>query len=104
VKRNEFAEEPDVNWRLLYKVIRGIFIDEKYHRLCDGQTSTLIIIEANEGCLFGGYTIFAWRPTGSFFAADIYATRFFLTTDSMPFTIPTNMVPRSVVVIIFLCV
>jgi hypothetical protein len=55
------------NWRLIYRGSRDGFHANDFHTKCDGQASTLVLLEAKESkYIFGGYTDAAWDHSNHF--------------------------------------
>ena len=55
------AEDSDGGLRLLYRSTRDGFSSEAFHSRCDGQGSTLSIIEATNGAILGGFSNVSWK-------------------------------------------
>ena len=45
---------------LLYSAEDDGWTAAKFHELCDGKGSTLVLIESEHGCIFGGSTSYSW--------------------------------------------
>ena len=50
-------------WKLIYKATRDGFGGADFHRLCDLQSQTVVIIQSTGGYLFGGYAHAAWNSS-----------------------------------------
>ena len=51
------------NISLLYRGSRDGFKSSDFHRLCDNQGETLVIIKSTDNYIFGGYTSISWNST-----------------------------------------
>jgi hypothetical protein len=58
---NEFYGKVDQRWELIYKATRDGFECSTFHRLCDNQGPTMVIIRSTGGYLFGGYASQPWK-------------------------------------------
>lgn len=62
--RKIFGELLDISidrkWTLLYRATRDGFKASDFHDKCDEKTGTLVIIKAESGNVFGGYTNYTW--------------------------------------------
>ena len=47
-------------FQTLYKASDHNYSHESFHKLCDGKSPTITIIESNHGNIFGGYTPIPW--------------------------------------------
>jgi hypothetical protein len=67
--REEFGDLLDISidrkWDLLYRATRDGFKASDFHDKCDGKSDTLVIIKAESGNVFGGYTHLTWDTSGS---------------------------------------
>ncbi|CAF1576931.1 unnamed protein product [Didymodactylos carnosus] len=61
MKLNEFYDNRDQQWQLIYKATRDGFDASTFHRLCDGKGPTMTIILSTDNYLFGGYVSVSWR-------------------------------------------
>lgn len=50
----------NLEWNLIYRASRDGFSSNSFHLHCDGYPSTLIIVKAATGNIFGGYTEIRW--------------------------------------------
>ena len=50
----------DQKWDLLYRATRDGFEAADFHAKCDGKSKTLVIVKAESGNVFGGYTDCTW--------------------------------------------
>ena len=50
----------DSQWKLLYRASEHGYTGESFHKCCDNQGPTLIIIKSTGGWIFGGYTSIHW--------------------------------------------
>ena len=51
----------DSEWLLCFRAsIHGFDVDPDFHSRCDGKNNTVIIIQANQKYVFGGYTDIPW--------------------------------------------
>lgn len=69
-KLNEFYGKPDQLWKLIYKATRDGFEGKTFHRLCDNQGPTMVIIRSTGGYVFGGYASQSWNSNGSYINAQ----------------------------------
>jgi hypothetical protein len=53
------------SWELLYRGSIDGFMANDFHRKCDGQSHTLMVIETTKGFIFGGYTPVQWDSSNS---------------------------------------
>ena len=51
------------NISLLYRGSRDGFKSSDFHKLCDNQGETLVIIKSTDNYIFGGYTSISWNST-----------------------------------------
>jgi hypothetical protein len=65
-KLNEFYGKSDQRWELIYKATKDGFEASTFHRLCDNQGPTMVIIQSTGGYLFGGYASQSWNSAGSY--------------------------------------
>lgn len=65
-KLNEFYGKADQCWELIYKATKDGFEVSTFHRLCDNQGPTMVIIRSIGGYLFGGYASQPWSTNGSY--------------------------------------
>jgi len=72
----------DNSFSLLWRGSRDGFNAAEFHRLCDGQASTLTIIKNTEGFIFGGFTSIPWSSAGCRRYTDHEAFIFSLTNPS----------------------
>lgn len=59
----EEKEEGDVELSLIYHSSKENLSNENFHRACDGQGRTLLVIETIEGHIVGGYTNSDWASS-----------------------------------------
>ncbi|CAF3325934.1 unnamed protein product [Rotaria socialis] len=90
-KLNEFYGKANQMWALIYKATRDGFDGPTFHRLCDNQGATIVIIRSSGGYLFGGYAAQSWNSAGSYINA-INSFLFLLTNanGSQPTKFPYN--------------
>ena len=69
-KLNEFYGKTDQRWNLIYKATRDGFEIRTFHRLCDNQGPTMVIIRSTGGYLFGGYAAQSWNSNGNYIKAQ----------------------------------
>jgi hypothetical protein len=65
-KLNEFYGKSDQRWELIYKATKDGFEASTFHRLCDNQGPTMVIVRSTGGYLFGGYASQSWNSAGSY--------------------------------------
>ncbi|EFC45726.1 predicted protein [Naegleria gruberi] len=54
--------------KLIFKASRDGFSAQAFHSKCDNKGSTVVIVKAKTGAVFGGYTSISWTSTtGAFF-------------------------------------
>ena len=53
-------------WKLLYRASEHKYRNYAFHRYCDNQGPTLIIIKSTRGWIFGGFTTQSWGGKGIF--------------------------------------
>jgi len=58
-----WLNKPVTAWKLLYKWTKAEKTTEAWHRQCDGKGSTVTIVWANGGYVFGGYAHLPWAST-----------------------------------------
>jgi len=75
---------PKQTFTLLYKSTRDGALPAAFHQKCDNKGPTLVLIQSQQGYLFGGYTPVAWDSTSSYKAS----TTSFLFTLTNPNSIP----------------
>lgn len=66
---NDFYGVSDQRWDLIYQATRDGFESTTFHRLCDYQGPTMVVIRSTEGYLFGGYASKSWSPTAGYIDA-----------------------------------
>ncbi|CAF3401519.1 unnamed protein product [Rotaria socialis] len=90
-KLNEFYGKANQMWALIYKATRDGFEAATFHRLCDDQDPTIVIIRSSDGYLFGGYAAQSWNSAGNYINA-INSFLFLLTNanGSQPTKFPYN--------------
>jgi hypothetical protein len=84
MKLNDFYNNWNQNWLLIYKASRDGFDANAFHSRCDNKGPTMTIIRSNNNYLFGGYTSVAWTSTSAY-KND---TNAFLFTLTNPHNIP----------------
>eukprot|EP00347_Sterkiella_histriomuscorum_P015508 403356764 len=55
-----------LKFELLYRGTRDGFDAVKFHQLCDNKGSTITLIKANTGRVFGGYLHESWKNNGAY--------------------------------------
>lgn len=65
-KLNEFYGTSEQKWELIYKGTQHGFGPTAFHKHCDGQAPTLIVIESKGGSIFGGFTKLLWSHNRGF--------------------------------------
>lgn len=58
------------DFRIVYKASRDGFHAKDFHSRCDGIASTLTVIKAANGCIFGGFTEQPWSSEGQYVFDD----------------------------------
>jgi len=53
--------------QLLFRKSKNGDSFDEFHRLCDNQGKTLVLIQAEEGFIIGGYTTKDWNTTGKWY-------------------------------------
>lgn len=66
---------PERKFDLLYRASRDGWAAGDFHRLCDNQGSTVVVLTSDEGCIFGGYAEQPWMSRNSY-VHDRYAFLF----------------------------
>ena len=69
-KLNEFYGNGDQSWELIYQATRDGFESTTFHRLCDNQGPTMVIIRSTGGYLFGAYASQPWKSIGNYVNAQ----------------------------------
>ncbi len=54
----------DYKWKLLYRSSEHYYSGDLFHKCCDNQGPTLIVIKSSGGWIFGGYTTRSWCGNG----------------------------------------
>ncbi len=54
----------DFNWKLIYRASKYDFSGIDFHKYCDDQGPTLIVVKSSGGWIFGGYTTQSWSGNG----------------------------------------
>ena len=68
---------------LLWRGSKDGFDHKTFHRLCDGQGKTLLVIKNTNGYIFGGFTSVPWSSPSSYcYRTDSTAFLFSLTNSS----------------------
>ena len=76
--------DPIRKLELLYRGRETNFSWENFHAKCDNKSPTLVIVQSNDGCIFGGYTRAEWNPPMyECLKADSEAYLFRLKTDNL---------------------
>ncbi|CAF1200424.1 unnamed protein product [Adineta steineri] len=57
---------PDQRWESIYIATKDGSDASTFHRLCDNQGPTMVIIRSTGGYLFGGYASQSWSSNGSY--------------------------------------
>lgn len=57
----DYLDENRKKWSLIYKASRDGYSSKTFHQKCDYSQETLVIIERDNGFIFGGYTKNNWR-------------------------------------------
>jgi hypothetical protein len=60
IKLIQNAFQRDFELSLLMRGSRDSYSPADFHRLCDGQGQTLVVIESTKGFIFGGFTSVSW--------------------------------------------
>jgi hypothetical protein len=53
-------------WELIYRATRDGFGSNDFHRMCDNHSGTLIVIQSENGYIFGGFTSQLWNHTAGY--------------------------------------
>jgi hypothetical protein len=61
-----FEEFHGKNFELLYRGSRDGFTIADFHRCCDEQPDTVLVIETKNRNVFGGYRPLAWKPSDGY--------------------------------------
>eukprot|EP01080_Neovahlkampfia_damariscottae_P003984 gene3984-7240_t len=61
-------------WELLYQASKNDFTAVTFHKLCDGNANTVVVIKSHNGNIFGGYAELPWTSTSTY----AYDTRSFI--------------------------
>jgi len=56
--------------KLLFRKSKNGDSFEEFHKLCDNKGKTLVLIEAEEGFIIGGYTTINWDKSGNWYKDD----------------------------------
>jgi hypothetical protein len=59
-----FSDWESVRFTLLYRGSRDGFGTKDFHRVCDGHSRTLVLIQTPEDYRFGGFTVCVWDSKG----------------------------------------
>ena len=54
----------DCKWKLLFRASEHEYSTHSFHKYCNDQNPTLVIIKSTGGWIFGGYTTNNWEGTG----------------------------------------
>ena len=54
----------DYKWKMIYRASEHGYTAESFHKYCDDQGPTLIVIKSSRGWIFGGYTTKSWSGWG----------------------------------------
>ena len=54
------------DWKLVYRATDDGFSSRNFHEKCDGVASTLTVVKATSGNIFGGFTEKAWSSVGEY--------------------------------------
>jgi hypothetical protein len=65
-KLEEFYENPQQKWQLLFRASVDGFSCAKFHEKCNGKGPTMTIVKASNGNIFGGYTPISWHSNGGY--------------------------------------
>ena len=55
----------DCKWKLLFRASEHEYSTHSFHKYCNDQNPTLVIIKSTGGWIFGGYTTNNWEGTGT---------------------------------------
>ena len=61
-------------WDLIYQATKDDFTAVTFHKLCDGNPNTVVVIKSDSGNVFGGYAESSWTSTSTY----AYDTRSFI--------------------------
>ena len=53
-----------IRWELIYRASEHEYTAESFHKYCDDQGPTLVIIKSSDGWIFGGFTTQSWSGNG----------------------------------------
>jgi hypothetical protein len=56
---------------LLYRASEHEFSVKEFHRLCDGETNTLVLVKTEFNKIIGGFTPIPWRSTANTLHSDV---------------------------------
>jgi hypothetical protein len=88
---NKLFEERIDDMKLLFRASENRFDIKEFHKLCDGHTNTITIIETEFGKVIGGFTPVAWSSTKKHWAPD-KALKSFVFSLNMGEKFPLNLV------------
>ncbi|KAF2075736.1 hypothetical protein CYY_002979 [Polysphondylium violaceum] len=55
------------SFKIIYRASNNRFSTQSFHSACDGKGSTITLIEATDGCVFGGYNSQFWNSNGKWY-------------------------------------
>ncbi|EFC47537.1 predicted protein [Naegleria gruberi] len=79
---NEILNMPNSFTKLLFKASRDGFAGDKFHSKCDNKGATVVIVKAQSGAIFGGYTSVSWNVQNSGYVSDKSAFLFSLVSST----------------------
>ena len=54
----------DHQWKLIYRASEHDFSSKSFHKCCDNQKPTIVLVQSTNHCIFGGYTTQSWSGNG----------------------------------------